>query len=511
MFDRLCVRFKYRPEFWKEYLKFCLQIGSRKNFYRAFSNSIRFNSSSLVIWLIAIYYELEFNSNPFKARQLFIKAIKMNTRMQDMWVEYFRFECKFIKLIEKREEYLEGGAAPVEDEMEIEQDDGFLAFGGDDGPSSRSLPDALVRDLLESSDEEGPTKEERLDLEKKKSNHGLLLVILESIKDNFGDKIDFKLYQRLIGVLREEKQGSQEIRLAILKVSELVMADEDLSLEERTILDFTTRGIFDLIDFSEEENKKKLEKKVMKAIDETNPKNLALVALSHASLETIKEVNHNKIILKAISHSMKSDLTIESIILTLKNFDVKVTEKCREVLEAHKFEERTLEIYLKKGIEIPSNYQRVKYLEDFMKKANEKTQSSLSALQKVELSKRIISIVVDYLREKDFSEEDDQGKYKYIAQYLKILISMTKLNVEVMDHLAKCVIEKWIQSHPGDSRLVNTVAESFWALKKQCPARMFGFILEQSSSVNSFKTSSTKPLTSISLCSATPKTFLSGS
>lgn len=87
---------------------------------------------------MAIYFEFELNSNPFKARQLFLRAIKLNTSQIDVWVEYFRFECKFIKLIEKREAYIEGIEKPQKDTPaeNDEEEDGFLAFNDEDTPST---------------------------------------------------------------------------------------------------------------------------------------------------------------------------------------------------------------------------------------------------------------------------------------------------------------------------------------------------------------------------------------
>lgn len=67
-----------------------------------------------------------------------MRAIKLNTSQIEVWLEYFRFECKFIKLIEKREAFLEGAEKPqkepaAEDE---EEGEGFLAFNDEDTPST---------------------------------------------------------------------------------------------------------------------------------------------------------------------------------------------------------------------------------------------------------------------------------------------------------------------------------------------------------------------------------------
>jgi hypothetical protein len=47
-------------------------------FYKAVSNAMAMNWDSLDIWLLAVYYQVEMNNNPFRARKIFLKGIKMN-------------------------------------------------------------------------------------------------------------------------------------------------------------------------------------------------------------------------------------------------------------------------------------------------------------------------------------------------------------------------------------------------------------------------------------------------
>jgi len=54
------------------------------------------------IWLLAIYYHFEINKDSFKARKTFLKALKTNKKRKDFWLEYFRFELKFLEIIKKR-------------------------------------------------------------------------------------------------------------------------------------------------------------------------------------------------------------------------------------------------------------------------------------------------------------------------------------------------------------------------------------------------------------------------
>lgn len=131
----MCARFKYRVDLWSEYLKACIQMASRKNFYRVFSNAIRFNAKAVKLWLIGIYYEFDINRNPFKGRNLFLRSLKLNPNSSEIWAEYFRFECKFVKLIEERQDLLTGDSKKTEAAIETEEDEGFLAFD-DEGLAS---------------------------------------------------------------------------------------------------------------------------------------------------------------------------------------------------------------------------------------------------------------------------------------------------------------------------------------------------------------------------------------
>jgi U3 small nucleolar RNA-associated protein 6 len=78
IFDRLTAKYRDNIELWKEYCLFCYKIKSNKMFYKAVSNAMSMNWHSLDIWLLAVYYQVEMNNNPFRARKIFLKAIKMN-------------------------------------------------------------------------------------------------------------------------------------------------------------------------------------------------------------------------------------------------------------------------------------------------------------------------------------------------------------------------------------------------------------------------------------------------
>jgi len=242
LFDRLTSKFKYNPVFWFKYLRFCIQSESKKNFYRVVSNALRFNSNNMDMWEVAIYYEMEMRHNPFKSRKMFMKCLRINSKSLDAWLRYLRFECRFIKVIEKRENILEEelekakGISEPKKEGDFDEGakDGFLTFEDDDN--------AKHLDLLASSDEEEDEKE--IELGMKKSNHELLLVIVESILDDF--PADFSTFEGIIKTLREESGESVEIKLARKKIFRLIKEREvtDISPKETVKLVAVNRGIF---------------------------------------------------------------------------------------------------------------------------------------------------------------------------------------------------------------------------------------------------------------------------
>ena len=42
LWDRTMHKFRYRTYLWKQYLQFCIQINSKKHFYKALTNALRF-------------------------------------------------------------------------------------------------------------------------------------------------------------------------------------------------------------------------------------------------------------------------------------------------------------------------------------------------------------------------------------------------------------------------------------------------------------------------------------
>lgn len=70
-------KFKFELKLWKQYLAFTLAISSKKNFYKALTNAIRFLPFEVDLWKIGATYEMEKGMNMWKGRKLLVKGLRM--------------------------------------------------------------------------------------------------------------------------------------------------------------------------------------------------------------------------------------------------------------------------------------------------------------------------------------------------------------------------------------------------------------------------------------------------
>ena len=56
LWDRTLHKYRFRIDLWKQYLLFCHTIKSKKAFYKALTNAVRFNPFELELWLAGVYY-----------------------------------------------------------------------------------------------------------------------------------------------------------------------------------------------------------------------------------------------------------------------------------------------------------------------------------------------------------------------------------------------------------------------------------------------------------------------
>lgn len=401
LFDRLTSKFKYNTVFWFKYLRFCIQSESKKNFYRVVSNALRFNSNNMDLWELAIYYEMEIRHNPFKSRKMFMKCLRINSKSLDAWLRYLRFECRFIKVIEKRENILEeevekakGRTEPKKGDFDDGAEDGFLTFDDDEG--GKQL------DLLASSDEEEDDKD--IELGMKKSNHELLLVIVESILDDFPG--DFETFSVIVKTLREESDKSLEIKLARKKIFKMIRERDATEISPRDTVKLVAlnRGLFP-------ENSGLNFEKVLKFAEEYK-------TVSHTTILEVLYSIRQESSLFPYKHSQEFTDLVEEVVGGLKSKELsklqpeelksifgctsgRVLASNPEILahlESMKFKVGYLNFFLEINCSQMTFMKKLEYFEEYQRKIELELNTDLSSAKKTEIRKTLISSMVEYLQ-----------------------------------------------------------------------------------------------------------------
>jgi hypothetical protein len=343
------------------------------------------------------------------------------------------------------------------------------------------------KDLLESSGEE-EEDETKIDLEKQKSNHSLLLVIFESIKDNFMDSPDVETYLKLIRALKTELEDSNELRKAKKEILKEICADGELSQESIARIKFENKGIYDEINKWEEYSKLDFAGKINAQLASLDQPIFGILALTKCSELTVGFMNRDEDVRALIGDNIELWLQgtweVKTLVTILKRFDVPLKGAIVKQLDEYKYDPSLLDLYLRRRMKKSSQHEKLKYLEEFIKKQQESGSSGLSAVQKVDQSKFILATVVDFVREEIYNGSCEGDKYKYIGQYLKLLISLSKLYPELLEHLGNYLVDRWLNLNLQDLELVKMVGDSFFPLKKMCPTVLFLFLLKHSSSVD---------------------------
>lgn len=138
-------------------------------------------------------------------------------------------EAKFVKLVEERGKVLGQGADAAETQDEFYTEDNFLSFGGKKATGAEDADEDFI-EMGSDSDDEAP-KEEEIKESYGRSTHELLVVIYESIVDNFEDfetPSGEGLGERILETLHREKSGSVEVNKAIAEIEKRVLGLTDV-------------------------------------------------------------------------------------------------------------------------------------------------------------------------------------------------------------------------------------------------------------------------------------------
>lgn len=102
LFDRTLKRFPNDVSIWNQYFGFCKYVKSYKVLNRVFAKAIQKHPTNISFWIQASHWEFKQNQNITAARALFQRAIRLNSESKDMWIEYFKLEYKYLKLVKNR-------------------------------------------------------------------------------------------------------------------------------------------------------------------------------------------------------------------------------------------------------------------------------------------------------------------------------------------------------------------------------------------------------------------------
>ena len=132
LYDRMCNRYKKHQNLWMDYLRFCYHIKSKKYFAKALEGCLKTNMTDTLIWRLAAAFEDEVNNNPFQARKVFFRALRVNTSDQHLWKAYFSFELAFLSKLKKRAQILNQDSQIKDKKEEGVLDLDVIKFNNDD-------------------------------------------------------------------------------------------------------------------------------------------------------------------------------------------------------------------------------------------------------------------------------------------------------------------------------------------------------------------------------------------
>lgn len=197
LYDRMTHKFRYRLDLFKQYLVFCYKIHSKKQISKVLTQALSTHPNNLQFWLIGIYYEFEIERNPFKARKIFFKALKINGANIEFWREYFAFEARFFQLVSERAKLIRKSQENEEFKKESDKNDDFLGFDG------------FGRKFIEKS---GDLIENKGNVEG--SQEAAFLEVLRTVYESSKEKFDRKIiildcYKTLKGLMLWEEIGEK--------------------------------------------------------------------------------------------------------------------------------------------------------------------------------------------------------------------------------------------------------------------------------------------------------------
>ena len=126
LFQSALKKFSTDVKLWLQYIEFCKQVGSVNALGRVMGRMLQAHPNNTGLWIMAAKYEFEDRNNIKTARTLLQRALRLNPKCCNLWVEYFRLELLYVDKVKKRRKLL-GVDADDEEEAEEPTSSEFIA------------------------------------------------------------------------------------------------------------------------------------------------------------------------------------------------------------------------------------------------------------------------------------------------------------------------------------------------------------------------------------------------
>ncbi|CAB4011640.1 U3 small nucleolar RNA-associated 6 homolog [Paramuricea clavata] len=118
LFQSALKKFSSDVKLWLQYIEFCKQVGSITALGRVVGRMLQAHPNNTSLWITAAKYEFEDRNNIKTARTLLQRALRLNPKCSNLWLEYFRLELLYVDKVKKRRKLLGVDAGNEEDAEE---------------------------------------------------------------------------------------------------------------------------------------------------------------------------------------------------------------------------------------------------------------------------------------------------------------------------------------------------------------------------------------------------------
>ena len=107
VFSRLLRKFRSDVSLYLQYIDFCKSTNSLKTLGRIYAQALQVHPRNVGLWIEAASHEFFSEGSVGNARVLLQRALRVNRKSQDLWLQYFLLELHYIQKLKGRREVLQ--------------------------------------------------------------------------------------------------------------------------------------------------------------------------------------------------------------------------------------------------------------------------------------------------------------------------------------------------------------------------------------------------------------------